>query len=68
MGTIPELQEFFGYLIDELNALSECELEEYYRNSNSTVDVLRLVAWQSVPINVEYSERFVDEVLANARM
>ncbi|CAH6852522.1 hypothetical protein VCHA50O413_20370 [Vibrio chagasii] len=60
---IPELQEFYGYLLDELDAFTDNELEEYYNNSTSTIDFLRLVAWQSVPINIEFSERFVDEVI-----
>ena len=59
---IPELQEFFGYLIDELKVSNEYELEEYYNNSLSASTALRLVAWQSVHINVEFSESFIDEI------
>ncbi|MCG9561125.1 hypothetical protein L1D28_05640 [Vibrio chagasii] len=64
MAAIPELQEFFGYLIDELHAVNDYELENYFCNSKSEADILRIVAWQSIPINIEFSERFTDEVLA----
>ncbi|MCG9542311.1 hypothetical protein L1D37_00805 [Vibrio sp. Isolate33] len=60
---IPEVQDFFDFLIDELTELSDKEFGEYNYYSKSNSDVLRLVAWQSVPINIEFSERFVDEVL-----
>ncbi|MGR5334316.1 hypothetical protein ACPV5I_02745 [Vibrio gigantis] len=60
---IPELQEFFGYLIAELNTSTDFELEEYYRNSILVSDVLRLVSWNSTPINVEFSESFIDVVI-----
>ncbi|MEZ8493487.1 hypothetical protein AB6C81_14710 [Vibrio splendidus] len=64
---IPELQEFFGYLIDDLNVSNEYELEEYYYNSLSVSGALRLVAWQSVHINVEFSENFIDEITMQMR-
>ncbi|WP_435247099.1 hypothetical protein ACMAZD_09855 [Vibrio sp. nBUS_14] len=62
-GNTTELKEFFGYLVDQLNAISECELEQYQDNTETASDVLRLVAWQSVPINVEFSENFTDKVI-----
>ncbi|MFS1935593.1 hypothetical protein [Vibrio splendidus] len=60
---VPELQDFLGYLVGQLNAMSESELEEYQANTETALDVLRLVACQSVSINVEYRESFTDKVI-----
>lgn len=63
MKGIPELKEFFGYLLEQLDETSDQVLGEYERNSCSDSDVLRLVAWQSVPINIEFSESFTNEAI-----
>ncbi len=60
---VPELLKFFGLLVDQLNVMSECVLEQYQNNTETASDVLRLVAWQSVSINIEYSESFTDKVI-----
>ncbi|AIW18706.1 hypothetical protein F0267_17360 [Vibrio coralliilyticus] len=64
----PQTKEFWGCVLDELTQTSEHEFLEIYVNSVDEWEALRLIAWQSLELNVEHSHTFIDEVFKVARI
>ena len=58
----PDLKWFMGCVADALNELKVEDIRFYYANELTDWEVLKYCAYRSIPLNIEHTTVFVDEV------
>ncbi|MBF9002204.1 MULTISPECIES: hypothetical protein [Vibrio] len=65
---LPALKDFILLFEDEVNQLTEADINKFHLREKKLQDLIHEICWRSISINIEYTANFIREVVTLFRV